>query len=103
MAEKSEEKPRKKGGPGRPFVKGSCPNPGGRPKVLAEVRDLAREYTETAINALASIAKTGKPDQARVAAASAILDRAWGKPSQPIDDEDRKMIGKMLGVINLGE
>lgn len=101
MAENSEEKPKKKGGPGRPFQKGVCPNPGGRPKVLAEVRELAREHTEDAMNALASIARAGKPDQARVAAAEALLNRAWGKPSQPLDDEDRKVLGAMLGIINL--
>src|SRR5215204_4992211 len=35
----------KKRGPGRPFVKGQSGNPNGRPRIIAEVRDAAREHT----------------------------------------------------------
>jgi hypothetical protein len=30
---------------GKPFQKGQAGNPGGRPKVLAEVEELARQHT----------------------------------------------------------
>jgi hypothetical protein len=62
------------------FKPGKSGNPGGRPKVVAEVRDLARQHTELAILTLAEIAGDAeKPAAARVSAAEALLDRAWGK------------------------
>jgi hypothetical protein len=42
-----------------------------------------------AIKILAGIAKDGTNEGARVAAAVALLDRGWGKPTQPVkSDED---------------
>lgn len=65
------------------FPKGKSGNPGGRQKGVAEVQALAREYTKDAVNALVSICKGAKnPPAARVSAASALLDRGYGKPSQ---------------------
>src|SRR5438045_4792440 len=76
------------------WLPGSSPNPGGRPKIIEDIRDLARAHTETAINALVQIAEKGKQESARVAAASALLDRGWGKPTQPISgDKDAPPIG----------
>lgn len=74
-------------GRGNPnWVKGKSGNPGGRPKVVAEVKELARQYTTDAISALAEICKNPKaPPAARVAAAQALLDRGYGKPTQFID------------------
>lgn len=69
------------------FVKGQSGNPGGRPKAVAEVRDLAREYTPQAIESLAQIATAGESEAARVSAATALLDRAWGKAPQAITGE----------------
>jgi hypothetical protein len=40
---------------GKPFQKGQSGNPGGRPKVVAEVKELAREHTAEAIHTLVSI------------------------------------------------
>lgn len=84
MAQNSDSKPKKRG-PGRPFPKGVSGNPGGAPKELVHVRDLARTKTEAAINTLEQIMQIGTSDAARVAAASALLDRAWGKPGQAIE------------------
>ncbi len=72
-------------GKGRPFPKGVSGNPGGRPKVLGDVQELAREQSPQAINTLAKIMNDEKtPPTARVAAANALLDRGYGKPTQPI-------------------
>ena len=38
-----------------PFKKGQSGNPGGRPKVIAEVKELARAHTGEAIETLVSI------------------------------------------------
>src|SRR5579864_3893935 len=70
------------------WAMGASPNPGGRPKGNGEVRELARQYTETALKTLVHIAEHGKQESARVAASQALLDRGWGKASQPLSDED---------------
>ena len=59
-------------------------------KAPPQIRSLARGHTETAVNVLVGIMNQGEaPPAARVQAASAILDRGWGKPSQPhVGDED---------------
>ena len=71
-----------------PFEKGQSGNPGGRPKVIAEVKELAREYTGEAIKTLVSIMTNAKAaPAARVSAANALLDRGYGKPPQHITGE----------------
>ena len=72
---------------GRPFKKGQSGNPGGRPKVVAEIRHLARERGPEAIAALVMVMKEGKSEAARVAAATALLDRGWGRPMQSDETE----------------
>lgn len=71
---------------GRPFEKGRSGNPGGRPKEVAEVRDLAREHTTQAIETLVRWMQSDNA-KASVAAANVLLDRGWGKPSQPISGD----------------
>lgn len=57
-------------------------------KAPIEIRSLARQHTEEAINALLRILrKEDATDSAVVAASSAILDRGWGKPAQPVDGD----------------
>ena len=65
------------------FKPGRSGNPLGRPKVDFSIRDLAREHTEGALRTLVDIAYNPKsPAAARVQAATAILDRGYGKPIQ---------------------
>lgn len=70
----------------RPFKKGQSGNPGGRPKIPPEIKEMARALTEDALKALGSIVKDKKaPHAARVSAATALLDRGYGKPTQHIE------------------
>lgn len=63
------------------FRPGKSGNPGGRPKDIGRVKELARGHTEEAIATLAAIMRNDKePSAARVRAAEAMLDRAWGRP-----------------------
>jgi len=65
------------------------------PKIITEIRSIARAHTKTSINVLAGIARQETaPPSAGVAAAVALLDRGWGKPRQSID-MDAKTDGKI--------
>jgi hypothetical protein len=59
------------------------------PKSLTEIRSLARSHTRTAVNVLVGVmrCKDATP-AARVSAANAILDRGWGKATQPLENGD---------------
>ena len=75
----------KRRGPGKPFQKGQSGNPGGRPREIAEVKELARAHSEAAIEALVDVMQNSNSPAARVSAATAILDRGFGKPTQAIE------------------
>ena len=57
-------------------------------KAPANIRSLARQWTDTAIQQLGGIATNGDSDAARVAACVALLDRGWGRPPQTHTGED---------------
>ena len=53
------------------------------------IRSLARSHTRTALNVLVAVMRNTKATPpARVAAANAILDRGWGKPTQSLGNDD---------------
>jgi hypothetical protein len=79
-------------GPGKPFTRGISGNPNGRPKVVFEIRDLAREFGPAGIAKLAEMAglATGTAAEAeavRVAAIKELLDRGYGKSTQPLSGD----------------
>jgi hypothetical protein len=58
-------------------------------KATADIRSLARAQTGLAIRTLTGICGSeAAPAAARVSAASALLDRGWGKAPQPHSGED---------------
>lgn len=65
---------------------GKRPGAGRKPgRVSAAKRglaDKAKTHADAALKTLADIARSGESESARVTAAVAILDRAYGKPSQ---------------------
>lgn len=90
-----------------PFVKGQSGNPSGRPKItLPDGRslvDVAREHTLDAVGTLVEVmADQEAPHPSRVSAASAILDRGWGKPKQEIEAGERMIdaLTEMLSRID---
>jgi len=55
-------------------------------KTPTDIRSLARSHTQLAIRTLVGIAaQRTAPQSARVAAATALLDRGWGKPKQELE------------------
>lgn len=96
--------------PKKLFQKGKSGNPSGRPKVVGELRDLARTHTEEAIETLVKVMRdSDAPPVARATAANAILDRGHGKPTQHVeanvnfldklsDDEQRGLLAALQAL-----
>ena len=65
-------------GAGRPVGAGN--------KATSELKfnlsELARQYTNDALDTLVDVMKSGQGDSARIAAATAILDRGYGRPTK---------------------
>ena len=71
------------------FRPGQSGNPSGRAKLtpeMIELRELARQHTRAAVEAIIQIVQDGEaPASARVTAASEILDRGWGRATQSVE------------------
>ena len=83
---------------GRPWAKGCSGNPGGRPKTTVDVREMAQAYGMAAINRLAMMAglavdalgqpiKGAESEATQLAALNALLDRGFGRPTQPLEGD----------------
>jgi len=75
---------------GKPFPKGLSGNPGGRPRIVGTLRDMARAHAHEAIEELARLALKAKSETARIAAIRELLDRGYGKPPQFLAADDHK-------------
>lgn len=80
------------------WKKGESGNPSGRPKVVQELRELAREHTATALNTLIELMQNDPNGKVRLEAANSVLDRGYGKPSQSVcvDADVRSTVTKKL-------
>lgn len=71
-----------------PFAPGQSGNPGGRPKGSARIRELIAERGEELVNGLFEIAMDTEADpKARIMATKELLDRGYGKATQPVDGD----------------
>ena len=84
------------------FKAGMSGNPCGRPKAVEEVRELARAHCPDAIAELARLAVKAKSECARIAAIRELLDRGYGKATQPLADETRPDEGPFEFTLNIG-
>jgi hypothetical protein len=79
------------------WKRGQSGNRSGRPKqpatieahrTIADVKAAAREMTPEALSTLQTVMNDPKaPPAARVGAATAVLDRGWGRPTQSIEGQ----------------
>jgi hypothetical protein len=77
------------------WKRGQSGNISGRPKrpatlvaqrIIADVKAAAREHTQDALDPLEAVMTDAKaPPAARVSAATAMLDRGWGKAKETVD------------------
>ena len=65
-------------GSGRP----ACAGNKATSELKLNLSELAREYTNDALDTLVDVMKSGQSESARIAAATAILDRGYGRPTK---------------------
>lgn len=82
-----------------PFQKGQSGNPGGRPKENTEVKDLAKQHTETAVRRLVYWLESDNA-KASVSAAQALLDRAWGRPAQTVAGDPSQPMRLVVEIVD---
>ena len=98
-----------------PIPEGTVRQPRRPPKAIVEVQELARLETAASIRALVRIRDSADaPAAAVVAAATALLDRGWGKPMQShelhhhleprhLSDDELIALAATATVVTIGE
>ena len=66
------------------YQRGQSGNPGGRPKMPAELKEAMQGLAEDAIRVLRE-AMQSDDQRARIVAAAHVLDRGYGKPAQTVN------------------
>ena len=64
------------------MIEGSGRPLGAVNKAASDLLELAREYTHDALNTLVKLMESSQSDSDRIAAATAILDRGYGRPTK---------------------
>lgn len=86
--------------PVKKFQPGKSGNPGGRPKMDAEVQEMLKAATPKAVASLIEIAEDGTARKSdRIRAIEIILDRVYGKSPQPIvgDEDSAAIVVRLAG------
>ena len=78
------KKIRRRKTPSSVWKPGQSGNPGGRPKVAAEIQAVARDHGREAIERLVALMHS-KNESVAVRAAEALLDRGYGRPIQGME------------------
>jgi hypothetical protein len=66
-------------------------------KIIADVRELAKELTLKAMMALEAVLDSETaPPAAKVSAANSILDRGWGRPKESVDVTHAKSLEELV-------
>lgn len=89
VAQTSEKVVKRSGRGSAPGERRGGRKPGVPNKATASIRDIAREYTTEAFDALVGVLRDADaPAAAKVGAANAILDRGYGKASTVISGDE---------------
>lgn len=86
------------------FVPGSSGNPSGRPALLKQLRDLAREHTEASVAKIVMLMHNAESETVQLESAKELLNRAWGRPEQFIDlgvtvEHKSEMVERILALL----
>ena len=75
------------------FQKGKSGNPGGQPKQIKEIVELARGHAPKAISRLVHLAQHAKDERVQLEACRLLLERGYGKTIQPMAFGDEGAFG----------
>lgn len=83
------------------FVQGNRANPSGRPKLPQDVKEMFRAATPDAAKLLIDTMQNQQADlKLRVDCAQRIIERVYGKPTQPIDGSmDGQILFTLAGAL----
>jgi hypothetical protein len=84
VTDNSDQATKRRRGPGRPWPKGFCPNPAGRPREVRALVEAAREHTREALDVVLLAMRKARHLSTRLRAAEIVLDRAWGRPAMSL-------------------
>ncbi len=81
------------------FAPGESGNRGGRPRLVAHVRELAQQNCEAAVEELVRLMLGSPDDRVRVAAAREVLDRGIGRSERASSEAASASLTEALAVI----